>query len=138
MARSGHVVVMDAHNERRCQRALLLTRLLNLGIPLYLTRFPVRLSCGKDHEECREETSLGRRTTERRKSQTQNRGGWARVSAHEPPIVKDNPRRFILRSSDISPILAVFRDIKWENQINNSFSYILINMYLEKNLKIKR
>lgn len=43
MARFGHVAVMDAHNAS-CQRALLLTRLLNLGIPLYLTRFPVRLS----------------------------------------------------------------------------------------------
>lgn len=37
----------------------------------------------------------------------QNRGGWARVSAHEPPIVKDDPRRFILRSNDISPILSL-------------------------------
>ena len=74
MARFSHVAVMDAHNAS-CQRALLLTRLLNLGIPLYLARFPVRLSHGEDHEECREGTSLSGEGQRKEERAEQNRGG---------------------------------------------------------------
>lgn len=108
MARFGHVVValMDARNAS-CQRALLLTRLLNLEVLLYLAT-DSRYARGpwRNESRGRRGRTTGRRR-ERKEPNREDRGGWARVSTHEVAgIVKR-------RSSSYCPALERVSLVSW-------------------------
>ncbi|CAL1674609.1 unnamed protein product [Lasius platythorax] len=99
MTRFGHVA-----RNASCQRALLLTRLLNLEVLLYLARFPVHASLVR-RVEGHEETSLegdadGQQRKERKepKRTVADEHACPRMRPHGS--LNDDPRRFILRSNE--------------------------------------
>jgi len=67
----------------------------------------------------------------------QNRGGWARVSTHESPIVKDDPRRFILHSNDISYICLSLGISNEEVYFLITFIFVALDQHISNKVKKK-
>lgn len=76
MARFGHVVVMDAHITRRVSVHIIADEVIkSQNPPLYLARFPVRLTYREDHEESREGKRVFGGGQQKEERAEKNRGG---------------------------------------------------------------